>query len=425
MANGNSLREYYKFDVFAFGNGFGGTVWGALTYYMAIPIAFLTLMKASAMQIGLVTAIFWAGFAIPQVWAAYATETQKIKQKFMIKVILLSSLSWLIMGIYILVTGAVNTGLSTWLFLLLFAWACAFTGMFIPGQFTLLFKIIPTEKLGHLLGILFAVQFGGFVVAGPVIAKINNIFPEPKNYAVLFLLTFAITIVISLILLSIKEPEGEDMEGAPSFGAYVGKCLEVVKTDKLLTKFIVGKWIMSGHYIMLAFMIAFLISERGFNPLNSGWFSSLHGLGLFIGGFTITKIADIYGPKYMLITSHVIALIYTLIVWLVPTASPMIAFAAFVITGLAQVSDNVGYSNMCLLCCPTMDKSTYIAVTNVGVNIFTVPLPIIFGKLLDMGVLNYNSMFAIVVVMMIAAIIYVLKVVDNPKAFVDMKAAAA
>ena len=423
MAGNQSLREYYKFVVFGFGNGFGGSVWGALTYYFGIPIAFLTFLNASAFQIGLVTAIFWAGFAIPQVWAAYATETYTIKKKFMAKVLILSSITWLIMGVYILMTGAVNAGLSAWLFLALYVWACALIGMFIPGQFTLLFKIIPTERLGNLLGILFAIQFGALVVSGPVISKINAAFPAPTNFAVLFLATFVISLLISLILLAIKEPEGEKVEGSPSFGAYLGKFMDVVKTDKTLTKFIFGKWLMSGHYVMLAFILAFLIKERGFDPGQTGWFTAMHGLGMFIGGFTITKIADMYGPKQMLITSHVIAVIYTLMIWLIPNASPMLLFVTFAITGLAQISDNVGYSNMCLICCPTLDKSTYVAVTNVGVNILTVPLPMIFGKLMDMGIMTFNSTFGITICMMVVAIIYVAIFVDNPKAFIEMKAA--
>jgi len=423
MAGNQSLREYYKFVVFGFGNGFGGSVWGALTYYFGVPIAFLTFLNASAFQIGLVTAIFWAGFAIPQVWAAYATESYTIKKKFMAKVLILSSISWLIMGVYIFMTGAANAGMSAWLFLALYVWACGLIGMFIPGQFTLLFKIIPTERLGNLLGILFAIQFGALVVSGPVINKINAAFSAPNNFAVLFLAMFVISILISFILLAIKEPEGEKLEGSPSFGAYIGKCMNIVKTDKTLTKFIIGKWLMSGHYVMLAFILAFLIKERGFDPGQTGWFTAMHGLGMFIGGFTITKIADIYGPKQMLITSHIIAVIYTVMIWLVPNASPMLIFVSFAITGLAQISDNVGYSNMCLICCPTLDKSTYVAVTNVGVNLLTVPLPMIFGKLMDMGVMTYNSTFGVTICMMIAAIIYVAVVVENPKAFIEMKAA--
>jgi len=421
MSNNSSLKEYYKYDVFAFFNGFGGPTWGALTYFLAIPVAYLTFLNASKMQIGLITAIFWAGFAIPQVWAAYASETKPIKKSFMAKVVLLSGIAWLVLGLHILITGSVNENLSIWLFLLLFAWSCSLTGMFMPANFSLLFKIIPTERLGQLLGILFAIQFGGLVVAGPFITKIGGIYGEPVNYAVLFLLTSAISIFISIILLSIKEPEGEPVEGSPSLGAYLGKCIGVIKTDRTLTKFIIGKWLMSGHYVMLAFLLAYLISEKGFDPMKSGWFTSFHGLGLFIGGFTITRIADKYGPRYMLLTSHIIAVIYTVIAWLVPSSALWVIFVAFVITGLTQISDNVGYTNMCLLCCPTIDKSTYVAVTNIGVNIFTVPLPIILGLLMDRGILNYTGTFTIVMVMMAAAIIYILTVMKDPKAFVEMK----
>jgi hypothetical protein len=100
----------------------------------------------------------------------------------------------------------------------------------------------------------------------------------------------------------------------------------------------------------------------------------------------------------------------------------MYVFVAFIITGLTQVSDNVGYTNMCLFCCPTMDKSTYVAATNIGIIPFMVFLPIIMGQLIDRGVLNYINTFAVALVMMIAAIIYIAFVVDNPKAYTDMKA---
>ncbi len=425
MANGQSLKEFYKFNVFAFGNGFGGSVWGGLTYFIGIPVAYLTFLNASSMQIGLITAIFWAGFAVPQVWAAYVTETQTIKKYFMVKVLLLSSIAWLILGIYVIVTKASNASISIWLFLILYAWACAIIGMIIPGQFSLLFKIIPSEKLGRLLGVLFAIQFGGTALAGLVAVLIMKNFAEPTNYAVIFIATFVISLIIALIILSINEPEGDKIEGAPSFGAYIGKCLDVVKTDKTLTKFLIGKWLMSGHYVMLTFMLAYLINEHGFDAARAGWFTSFQAIGLFIGGFTITKIADIYGPKQMLLTSHLIAVVYTLIAWFLPGLGLYVILAAFVLTGLTQVSDNVGYSNMCLLSCPTIDKSTYVAVTNVGVNIFVVPLPIVLGFLMDKGILNYNSVFGIVIGMMVAAIIYNLTVMENPKAFIEMKEAAA
>ena len=425
MGDNRSLKEYYKYDVFSFLNGFGGPSWGGMTYFMGIPVAFFTFLKASSTQIGLVTAIFWAGFAFPQVWAAYASETLSFKKKFMAKVMMMAAFAWLIIGLFVLFSKAANENMTIWLFLILFAWSCSLAGMFMPPTFTLLFKIIPTERLGHLLGILFAIQFLGVVAAGPVMAKVFDLFGEPVNYAVLFLLTFAVSVIAVLFLLIINEPEGEKAEGVPSFGAYLGKCVDIVRIDKTLVKFIVGKWLMSGHYIMLAFLLAYLMGERGFSRANAGYFSSLHALGLFLGGFTITRIADKYGPRQMLITSHVIAIFYLIIAWFVPSNSTFLFFVVFVITGLAQISDNVGYTNMCLFCCPTTDKSAYVAITNIGVNVFTVPLPIIIGLLMDMGKLNYNGTFGIILAMMVIAIIYSVTVMKNPRAFLDMKAKEA
>jgi len=424
MNNNQSLREYWKLNLFTAFFGFGGSVWGGLTYFIGIPVAYLTFLKASSMQIGLITAIFWACFAVPQVWAAYTSEAKLIKKYFLAVVWVLSSITWLILGVYILITKTSNASLSIWLFLLLFAWACSLTGMYWPPVFSMLFKIIPTSKLGQLIGLWMAVQYGAIFLSGPFIKKVNTIFEQPTNFAVLFILTFIITVSSAIILLWIKEPEGEELKASPDFGSYLKKCGNIIKTDKHFTKFIIGKWLMTGHYIMLAFLLAYLIKERGFNLSDAGWLPSLNGLGLCIGGLTIVKIADVYGPKYMLLTSHILAVMYTTVAWLVPSTSPIIIYAAFIVTGLAQISDNIGYSNMTMLLCPTLDKSTYGAVVNVGVNMFTVPLPIIFGILMDKGILSYNGTFTIAFIMMIVAIIYILTVIENPKAFIEMKAAA-
>jgi len=297
-------------------------------------------------------------------------------------------------------------------------------GMFMPANFSLIYKITPTEKLGHLIGILFAVQFIGTFVGGFAIQAINTWFSKPVNYAVLFLVTFVISTGISGFLLWIREPESEKIQAEPSFTHYLNKCLTVLRTDKLFTRFLVAKWLMSGHYVMMAFMLVYLIKERNFDPLNAGWFSSLYALGLAISGFTLAKISDVYGPKYMLITSQLIAIVYTAIIWLVPSAGLPLIFAAFIITGLSEMSDNVGYTNMCLFCCQSEDKSTYVAVTNVGVIPFMVILPIVVGRLIDTGILTYERTFALAMGMMISAIIYILIVVKNPPGYVEMRRAA-
>ncbi len=176
------------------------------------------------------------------------------------------------------------------------------------------------------------------------------------------------------------------------------------------------------HNVMMGvFLLAYFIQERGFMRENAIWFSALYGLGLAIGGSTITRIADKFGPKYMMATAQTFAIVYTLIAWFAPHGSTAIAFAAFTLTGFAQISDNVGYTNMCLLCCPTPDKSTYSRLRTWGYFVHGAHAHVV-GKIMDLKISPSRHFHP-----------YTLHdgdrhtlsrvVLDNPKSTPDMKAA--
>ncbi len=418
------MREYSKYSLGAILFGFGGSVNGSMTYYLGIPAAYLAYLGAGAAQIGSLAAIMWAGFALPQIWAAYATESKTIKKHFMAAAVFLSSLTWLTAGLYILFFGAAHSALCIWVFLMVYAWAVAWIGMFMPANLSLLFKITPVARLGHLIGIVFAIQFLGVFAGGFAIKAINRTWREPFNYSVLYLLTVLISSITAGILLWIREPEREGVRPAPSFGEYLKKCVRILRTDRVFAHFLVAKWLMSGHYVIMAFLLVYLIRTQGFDPRNAGWFSSLYALGLAVSGFTLSKISDVFGPKYLLMISQLIAMIYVILIWMTPSPGSVILFAAFVVTGLAEMCDNVGYTNMSMFCCPTGDKSTYIAVTNAGVIPFMVLLPIIAGKLIDLHILSYRQMFGIAFGMMLSAVFFILFFLENPSGFVHMKAAS-
>ena len=402
-------------------NGFGGSVWGGFTFYIGIPVVYLTYLKASSLQIGLITAIFWGALAVPQFWAAYISESRPIKKNWIGGVIITSSFSWLFLGVYILTTGAIDRHLSIWLFLILYTWACLIKAFDVPANSAMVFKLIPTEKLGKLGGIVGSIQFIGIVAVGVVITRINQALEKPFNIGVMFIATFAISVIMSLLLFTVEEPENETSHISPNFPAFLKKCVTILKTDRIFTKFIIGKWLMSGHHIMLAFILAYLITKRDISPVTAGLFSSLHALGSILSGLTIARFNDIYGPRLMFLLSQTLALLYITVAWLVPWTSTPLIVVVFIITGVAMGADWSGLGYMMLQCCPTEDKSTYVALTFIGVNVLTVPLPLVFGKLMDMGVLNYNHLFAILILFTVTSLIYIITVFENPAAFIEMK----
>ena len=425
MGNPKSLKGFYLYTVFVFLNGFGGSVWGGFTYYIGIPVIYLTFLKASSFEIGLITAIFWGALAIPQFWAAYISENRAIKKYWIGGVIIASSFTWLILGLYILLTGATNQRLSIWLFIVLYTWACLIKAFDVPANSAMMFKIIPTDKLGKLGGIIGSVLQLGIIAVGLVIIRINLAFDKPYNIGIMFLATFVVSIVMSILLFSLDEPENETSHKSPHFAAFLGKCFEILKTDRVFTKFLVGKWLMSGHHIMMAFILAYLMTERGLSPVTAGLFSSLHAIGFIFSGLTLARLNDSLGPKFMFLLSQSLALLYMVITLLTPWTTTPFIVAIFIITGIAMATDWSGLGYMMLQCCPTEDKSTYVALTFIGVNILTVPLPMIFGKMMDMGILTHGRLFAILIVSTVVALVYIVTVFENPAAFYEMKKAQA
>jgi MFS family permease len=423
VGNPKSLGGFYKYCVFSFLNGFGGSVWGGFTYYIGIPVVYLTYLKASSLEIGLVTAIFWGALAIPQFWAAYISEARSIKKNWIAGVIITSSFTWLILGVYILMTGASDPRLSIRLFLLLFTGACFIKAFDVPANSAMVFKLIPTEKLGRLTGIAGSLQYLGIVAVGLVITRINLAVDKPFNIGIMFIATFVVSVLMSLLLITIDEPENEKSHMSPHFTAFLEKCAHILKTDRVFRKFIIGKWLMSGQYVMLAFLLFFLITERGISPVTAGLFSSLHALGYIVFGLTIARFNDTRGPKFIFLLSQILALLCMTVAWLAPATPVPLIIALFITTGVAIGADLNGMGYMMLQCCPTEDKSTYVALTFLGVNVLTVPLPILFGRLMDMGVLHYRGLFAILVAMTVIALVYTVSVFENPASFIEMKKA--
>ena len=275
MAEREGYREYYKLLAFVFLFGYAGTIWGGLTYYIGVPMGLMNHLKANSAQIGLISALFWGGFAIPQIFAAYSSESLRIKKKYVAWSLGLSSMGFLAAGLYIFATGAANARLSIWIFILCFAWAAIVAGFYIPGYYSMVFKLVPSNRLGQLLGIMFAIEYGGLFLTGFTMDAVNARFQAPDNYAIAFIATFVLTLVSLLLLLVIKEPEGETVKTAPTFPLYLKDFFSIYWKDGPFTMFIFGKWLMSGHIIMLAFLLSYLIQERGFSIERAGWFTAL------------------------------------------------------------------------------------------------------------------------------------------------------
>jgi len=441
--------NFAKASAYNFLNGFGGPVWGAFAAYYGPLMALLGFLGASTFYNGVVNALFWFGFILTQIPAAYISERFRYKKWSMGIIFILAGASEFVFALVLLLTGGGNFQLMLGLFLLCYGVTTIVSGAATPMIFSLLFKIIPQEKLGSWLGIYFLLSSIGGITGGFVVKRVLEL-GYPVAFEVLFTGTFLFSIGMALMVWMVNEPPGELAPRKENFGVYVRHIFNIMKEDRNLVRFFVGMWLVVGHYIVVTFYSTYAMTgDFGIEKAQTGAFVSMNLIGwmlaslgpLFIllyplnlvmklagGGlpvpanvFSAGWIADRFGPKQTLITFQVVALAGVVIALM--ARNVYMFYIVWILAGFAQICNNIGYSNMTMLSCPIEDKSTYIGLVNFAVFPFVVVVPMIVGALIGRGILTYTGTFYVSMVLMVIASLYFAFFVDNPAEFKKMKAA--
>jgi len=442
--------NYAKANIYNFFNGFGGPVWGAFANYYGPLMALLGFLGASEFYNGVVNGLFWLGFILMQIPAAYYSERLRYKKWAMGFIFLLSGACMLAFGLLLLATGGGNHRLMLAFFIICYGLTTIISGTATPLIFTLLFKIIPQQKLGSWLGVYFMIASVGGILGGRAVKEILE-YGYPVAFEILFIGTFIFAAGMAIAVWFINEPEGEPAPRKENFGVYARHLAGIIKSDRNLVRFFVGMWLGVGHYIALTFYSAYAMKVKGIDAAETGMFVSMSLIGWLLASlgplFVILApvdwlmrisgnklgipsnilsagwFADRFGPKQALIVFQVTALAGVALA--LASRSVLGFYFVMIIAGFAQICNNIGYSNMTMLSCPIQDKSSYIGLVNFAVFPFAVVIPMLVGGLIGKGILTYSLTFYLCIGLMLATTVYFAVFVDNPAAFKEMQAKAA
>jgi MFS family permease len=440
--------NFAKANIYNFLNGFGGPVWGAFAAYYGPLMALLGFLQASSFYNGVVNALFWLGFILTQVPAAYFSERFRYKKWAMGIIFILAGLCLFTFGLVLLLTGGGNLKLMLGLFIICYGGTTIISGAATPFIFAFLFKIIPQPKLGSWLGIYFMLASFGGLIGGAVVKRILE-YGYPTAFEILFMSTFGFAIGMAIAVWLVNEPEGELAPRKENFGVYMKHIISIIREDRNLVRFFIGMWLVVGHYIVITFYSTYAMTGGfGIEKAQTGIFVSMNLLGWIMASlgplfvilyplgvimklfgtkltvstniFSAGWIADRFGPKYTLITFQVVAFIGVIFALIARNVNMF--YMVWIFAGFAQICNNIGYSNMTPLSCTIQDKSSYVGLVNFAVFPFVVVVPMIVGALIGHNVLTFTSTFKISMVLMVVAALYFLVFVDNPIEYKKMKA---
>ena len=392
-----------NFWALVFDFGFFGIGMAFVSQSTVLP-SFLTVLGASSAFIGLVSSLQNAGWLLPQLIAARYLADKPRKKPYILWPAAVGRTLLLVMAVLIWSTHAQ----PTWLIMLITAlvvigfWVG--DGLASVPWFDLLSKVIPPRRRGRLTGT--GQVFSGtlsFLAGGIVEWTLSEGGPSfPNNYAVLFLLGFAMMVASFIAIAMAVEAESVPARQVPSWREFAPQLWDVLKRDRVFRRFIIARQLSGLSGLAVPFYMTFAIAELNLPAQVAGRYTSIGVVGSILAAVVFGWINEQFGSKQVIGISLGLDLATPAIALLVPrlfTSDGALAWGyglVFLSLSAARSSMLPGWMTYVLEWAQEADRPTYVGLTNTLNGVSTL-FSVLGGVILQWTGHNYSVLFALTI----------------------------
>jgi MFS family permease len=284
--------------------------------------------------------------------------------------------------------------LALGLFFLLLATTAFSNGVATPAWFTMIGKVLPTQRRGIFFGLSGGLGALMGIVGAYFVGRILESRPFPHNFAWLFMWAFAFTVISWVGLALNREPESLVVKAKTPLRQYLRQLPAILGRDPNYRRFMVSYMISKLGAMATGFFLVFGNDNFILSGRHVAWLT-----GVLIGtqalmNLTWGLVSDRWGHKLVLTGSAfafaLAAALASLTLWL--TLSLSWFTVAFVLLGAGLAGDSVSRFSIVLEFCPPEDHPTYIGLTNTLLAPVVTLAPLIGGWLAEIA--GYQTMFA-------------------------------
>ncbi len=325
--------------------------------------ALINQLTDSKLAIGLIPAIYSLGGNLPQLLIANFSERLHYKKPF---VMLVGGAGerggYLFAGLAIWFFAESRPAVALTLFFLALAFSAIALGVGTPPWFDMIAKVIPTNRrgvwsgMGHGLGALLAVAGAYFV--GFVLER----FAYPQNFALLFLIGFAIMMVSWGGLALTREPASTTVKPRIGIRAYYRALPILLRRDHNYARFLISRTVAVLGTMATGFYMVYGIERFGVAGTTIGWLTAVLVAGQALFGLFWGVVADRFGHKLVLTSGALALMAAALVAWFAPS-QPWLT-PVFILLGAAIATEQTSALNIILEFCDPADRPTYIGLTN-------------------------------------------------------------
>jgi len=366
---------------------------------MILPL-FLNAFTKSKTLIGLFGTLFQFSGAWPQLLTAQKIQSICRKKPLLIAMLIIRMASWGVLGLITYFYGARHPGWILVIFLLLLSLFYLAGGVAGIPFFDIVAKAIPTNMRGRFWGIR---QFLGGILAIAAGFAVKWILaspglPFPKNYAVLFLLSFVFLGISYLGLGSIREPKSENCPPPKSFNLFLKEAFQTLREDKNFAQAIFTEILAGSLLLSLSFYVLYAKNSLKVEPSMVGIFIAVQMLAGVLSNLVWGMLSDRIGNKSVIRGSllfHLSIPFFALI-----SETGWMYLLVFFGVGFYMNGASIGFTNFMLEVAPEEKRPLYISLRGTLVAVVSF-FPLLGGVFIDL--FSFRSVFMAVFLVSIFA----------------------
>jgi MFS family permease len=386
----------------------GGVAFSSTT--TVIP-AFLNMLTPSSIVIGFSYMIMGKGRGIlgviPQLFVANKLEASKHKKPLLIKVITVRAVSWGLLALSTALFAKTHPTLMVWILISLLG-LFTFMGGVAAIPFSDIFgKAIPSELRGRFFGL--RGLLGGIftIIAGLIVKKIlqssNIVFP--KNFALIFFLSFLFVSASYIFLAMVREPEEEVHKDTLPFSVFLKKAYKILKEDRNFRNFLLMQIFVGASSLSLPFYVIYAKNILHFSGASVGTFLTIQMVGFVLSNLLWAYISDYKGNRLVVVLTAITGLFIPAIA-LISKNNFILFSLTFLFIGIMFSGMSVGFQNFMLDQAKPKERPTYIGLN--GTLTFPVLTYSLIGGLLA-RIISYRTIFQITFIFVLIGFLISLK----------------
>lgn len=327
--------------------------------------------------VGLVTALYWIGFVVPQLITAGYVRRKRLKKPFAVWSFAVQRLSLFLIAGAALALGDSRPDALLVAFLLFYTLGCLGTGAGVPAQQDVIAKVVPVESRGRLRGWgMFAASLigvGGGFLARHIIATL----PFPSNFALCFAIAGLLGTVSLAFVAANREPAAVVVAGSPSLRGYLRRLPGVLAADANFRRFIYSRVVFSLAGMAVPFLPIYVLARFELPDHELGALTTVLMAGQTVAVLLLGFVGDRFGHKLVLQVggASLGAGLGLALLAQVPEAG----VAAFALVGCSNAALQIAGVYIVLEFAPPEDRPTYIALSSTLTAPTTVVAPLLGG----------------------------------------------